>query len=83
MGRRAVWETVSLRVGSVPWRNTKEKWVKARKSVETGTEKGTETAGAATGTETGAEETETGTGSTRGSEGTEIGGSAERSATAP
>lgn len=80
-GRRSARETVPLKVGSGCWRNMKEKWARAWRSGETGTEKGTGTAGAVTGTETGAGET--GTGSTRGSEGRETGGNAERSATAP
>lgn len=83
MERRSARETVLLRGASAFRRNTKEKWVRARMSVETGTEKGTGSAGVATGTETGAGETGTETGSTRGSGGRETGGSAERSAMAP
>lgn len=83
MGRTSAREMVPLRVRSGCWRNTKEKWVRAWRSVETRKEKGTGTAGAATGTETGAGETGTETGSTRESGGRETGGNAERSDTAP
>lgn len=83
MGRRSARETLPLRAESACWRNMREKWARARRSVETGTEKGTGTAGAATGTETGAGETGTETGSIKGSEGRETGGTAERSDMAP
>lgn len=82
MGRRSVKETVPQRVGSGCRKNTKEKWVRAWRSVETGTEKGTETEGVVTEIETGAGETGTETGSTRGSVGREKEGNAKRSATA-
>lgn len=85
MERRSARETVPLRAGSACWRKTRVKWVRAWRSVETetGTERGTGTAGAATGTETGAGETGTETGSTKGNGGRETGGSAEKSGTAP
>lgn len=83
MERRSARETGPMRVASGCWRNMKEKWVRAWRSVETETEKGTGTVGAATGTETGAGETGTETGSTRGSGGRETRGTAERSAIAP
>lgn len=83
MERRSARAMESLKVVSGCWRSMKEKWVRAWRSVGTGTEKGTETAGAATGTKTGAGETGTEIGSTRGSGGREIGGTAERIATAP
>lgn len=83
MERRLARAMESPKVLSGCWRNMKEKWVRAWRSVETGTEKGTEIAGAATGTKTGAGETGTETESTRGSGGRGIGGTAERIATAP
>lgn len=83
MGRRSAREMPPPRVGSGCWRNMKEKWVRAWRSVETGTEKGTGTAGVVTGTEIDAGETGTETGSTRGSGGRETGGTVEKSATAP
>lgn len=83
MEKRSVRETESLRVVRGCWRNMKEKLVRAWRSGETGTEKGTGNADAVTETETGVGETGTETGSTRGKGGRERGETAERSATAP
>lgn len=85
MGRRWVRQRASLRVGSESWGSRKEKWPRAQRSAENGTERRTGTGGAATGTETdvGGTETETETESTRGSVERETGGSGKRSATVP